>query len=98
MIGYDESWRLERGFDYTVGLQDTEDDVEEPQEHENEGRDPFWDFGTSELGVSKDGEEPPDHEEGHGQDGAAGVDQDAEDKSVGFDDKPFLRILKHRTI
>ena len=41
MIGYDESWRLERGFDYTVGLQDTEDDVEEPQEHENEGRDPF---------------------------------------------------------
>ena len=84
---------LQRTVDVTVALEDTEDDVEQPQEEEEASREVLGHPGTAQLRLPKDGEEPPDHEQGHGGDGTGGVDDDTEGESPSIDLKPFLRVL-----
>ena len=89
-----ETRRLKRALDDSIGLEDTEDDVEEPEPDKWEGRDPFRDFGSAELSVPEDGKEPPGDEKRDGQNSAASVDDDAEDQGVRGHQEPNLGVLK----
>ena len=85
--------KLERTADKSVGLEDAEDDVEHPEEEEEGSWEVLGYPGTTQLRISKDGEEPPGHEEGDGGDGTAGVDDDTEGESPRVHLEASLGIL-----
>ena len=84
---------LERTVDVSVTLEDTEDDVEQPEEEEEGSWEELGHPGTAQLRLPEDGEEPPGHEEGDGGDGTEGVDDDTEGQSPRIDNKASLRVL-----
>ena len=84
---------LEGTADVSVALEDTEDDVEEPQEEEKGSGEQLGHLRATQLRLAEDGEEPPGHEEEDGGDGTAGVDDDAEGQSTGLHHKPSLGVL-----
>ena len=84
---------LQRTVDVTVALEDTEDDVEQPEEEEEGSWEALGHLGTAKLRLPKKREEPPGHEEGDGGDGTAGVDDDTEGQSTRLDNKPPLGVL-----
>ena len=86
--------RLKFNADMSVGLEDAQNNVEKPEEEEEERGEVLGQVGTAELRVAEDGEEPPEHEDDHGGDGTAGVDDDAEGESPGINLKSFVRILQ----
>ena len=89
---------LEGTADVSVALEDTEDDVEEPQEEEEGSWEQLGDLGPTQLRLAEDGEEPPGHEEDDGGDGAAGVDDDTEGQSTRLHNKPSRWVLKRYSI
>ena len=85
--------KLERTADKSVGLEDAEDDVEQPEEEKEQRGEALGQLGPAELGVTKDREWPPHHQEDDGGDGAAGVDDDTEGESPRVDLEASLGIL-----
>ena len=81
--------QLERSLDDLVRLEGGEDDVGEPEEEENAGRDIFEQLVPSQLRptapVSKGWNEPSNEDECDRDDRADDVDRDREGQGAGFD-------------
>ena len=81
--------QLERSLDDLVRLEGGEDDVGEPEEEEDAGRDIFEQLVPSQLRpaapVSEGWNEPSNEDECDRDDGADDVDRDGEGQGTGFD-------------
>ena len=69
--------------DVSIGLESAQNYVEEPENQEEHRTDPLGHLGSSELSVSKQGEEPPGQDGGHGEDGEDAVDHHTEGQGAG---------------
>lgn len=69
--------------DVSIGLESAQNYVEEPENQEEHRTDPLGHLGSSELSISKQGEEPPGQDGGHGEDGADTVDHHTEGQGAG---------------
>ena len=81
--------QLERSFDDLVRLEGGEEDVGEPEEEEDAGRDEFEQLVPSQLcssaAVSEDWNEPSNEDECDRDEGADDVDRDREGQGAGWD-------------